>query len=115
MTRWSSQAPRKTRRRIQWTRLRLAGPTRSSQFSLMCSPRRGAGLGDLAADGEVEEVVELLLAESLVDEAELDRGLLDPLPEVLLVEGEAELPVLEYVVGARLVVPSAGRFLIHVS
>ena len=73
----------------------------------------GAGLGDLAADREVEQVVELLLAESLVDEAELDRGLLDPLPEVLLVEGEAKLAVLEHVVGARLVVPSAGRFLIH--
>ena len=81
----------------------------------MCSPRAGGGLGDLAADGEVEEVVQLLLAEALMDEAELDRGLLDPLPEVALVEGEAELPVLEYVIGARLVVPSAGRFLIHVS
>ena len=75
----------------------------------------GGGLGDLAADGEVEEVVQLLLAEALVDEAELDRGLLDPLPEVALVEGEAELAVLEHVVGARLVVPSAGRFFIHVS
>ena len=72
-----------------------------------------AGLGDLAADGEVEQVVELLGAEALVDEAELDRGLLDPLAEVLLVEGKAQLPVLEHVVGARLVVPSAGRFLIH--
>ena len=48
-----------------------------------------------------------------MDEAELDRGLLDPLAEVVLVEGEAELAVLEHVVGARLVVPSAGRFLIH--
>src|SRR6185295_9346939 len=72
-----------------------------------------AGLGDLAADGEVEQIVELLGAEALVDEAELHRGLLDPLPEVLLVEGEAQLAVLEHVIGARLVVPSAGRFLIH--
>jgi hypothetical protein len=75
----------------------------------------GGGLGDLAADGEVEEIVDLLPAEALVDEAELDRGLFDPLGEVLLVEREAELSVLEHVVGARLVIPSAGRLLIHVS
>src|SRR6201989_122647 len=41
----------------------------------------GAGLGDLAADGEVEEVVELLLDQPLVDELELHGGLLDPLRE----------------------------------
>jgi hypothetical protein len=73
----------------------------------------GAGLGDLAADGEVEEVVELLLAEALGDEAEFDRGLLDALADVLFVEREAELAILKHVVGARLVIPSAGRFLIH--
>src|ERR1700760_2081811 len=76
-------------------------------------PEGGAGLGDLAADREVEEVVDLLLAQSLVDEGELHRGLLDPLGEILLVEREAELSVLQYVIGARLVIPSAGRFLIH--
>src|SRR5262249_37359035 len=59
----------------------------------------GAGLGDLAADREVEQVVELALAEALGDEAELDRGLLHPLGEVVLVEGEAQLPVLEHVIG----------------
>ncbi len=75
----------------------------------------GAGLGDLAADGEVEEVVELLLAEALGDEAEFHCRLLDALPEVLLVEGKAQLAVLQNVVGARLVVTSAGRLLIHVS
>ncbi len=79
----------------------------------MCSPRPELGLGDLAVDGEVEEVVELLVAEALLDEAEFDRGLLDALGEVVLVEGEAELAVLEHVVGARLVVSSAGRLLIH--
>src|SRR5882757_8234885 len=73
----------------------------------------GAGLGDLAADREVEKVVELLLAEALADEGQLHRGLLDPLGEILLVEREAELSVLQYVIGARLVIPSAGRFLIH--
>ena len=53
----------------------------------------GAGLGDLATDREVEEVIELLGAESLID--------------------KAELAVLQHVIGARLVIPSAGRFLIH--
>src|ERR1700742_737342 len=55
----------------------------------------GAGLGDLAADREVEEVVDLLRAQPLVDEGQLDGRLLDPLREVLLVEGAAELAVLE--------------------
>src|SRR4029077_13787413 len=73
----------------------------------------GAGLGDLAADREVEQVVELLLAQALADEGQLHRGLLDPLGEVLLVEREAELSVLQDVVGARLVIPSASRLLFH--
>src|ERR1700742_352030 len=73
----------------------------------------GAGLGDLAADREVEKVVELVSGEPLVDEGQLHRRLLDPLGEVFLVEREAELSVLQYVIGARLVIPSAGRFLIH--
>ena len=71
------------------------------------------GLGDLAGDREVEEVVDLLPGQPLVDEGKLDGGLLDALGEVLLVEGEAELAVLEHVVGARLVVTSARRFLFH--
>ena len=58
-------------------------------------------------------VLELLVAEPLVDEAELHRRLLHALPEILLVESEAELAVLQHVVGAGLVIPSAGRLLIH--
>src|ERR1700742_4988768 len=50
----------------------------------------GGGLGDLAADREVEEVVDLVLVEPLADEFELHGRLLDALREVLLVEGEAE-------------------------
>src|ERR1700760_2634874 len=73
----------------------------------------GAGLGDLAADREVEEIVELLLGQPLADEVQLHRRLLDALSEVLLVESEAELSVLQHVVGARLVVPSAGRLFFH--
>src|SRR5207249_736068 len=42
-----------------------------------------------------------------VDEAELHRGLLDALGEIALVEREAKLPVLEDVVGARLVVAAS--------
>ncbi len=93
----------------------VGGPDQLLPVLVDVFAERRAGLCDLTADGEVEEIVELLLAESLGDEAEFDRGLLDPLSEVLLVEGEAELSVLEHVVGARLVVPSAGRLLIHVS
>src|ERR1700709_1163795 len=76
-------------------------------------PEGRAGLGDLAAHREVEEVVDLLLGQPLADEVQLHRRLLDALSEVLLVEREAELSVLQYVIGARLVVPSTGRFLIH--
>ena len=72
--------------------------------------RRG-GLADLAVDGELEQVVELVAREAAVDEVELHRRLLDALREVLLVEGEAQLAVLEHVVGARLVVPSASCLL----
>ena len=68
---------------------------------------RRSGVADLAVDGELDEVVELFGLEPRRREAELDRGLLDPLREVGLVEREAELPVLEDVVGARLVVASA--------
>src|SRR2546421_716216 len=43
LTRWSSHALRKTRRRSQCTSERSAGPTRSGQQSLTCSPRAEAG------------------------------------------------------------------------
>ena len=69
------------------------------------------GLADLAVHGQLEQVVELLVLEPLVDEVELHRGLFDALGEVLLVEGEAELAVLEDVVGARFVISSASCLL----
>jgi hypothetical protein len=67
----------------------------------------GAGLPDLAVDGQLEEVLQLVLVEALADEVQLDRRLLHTLGEVPLVEREAELPVLEDVVGPGLVVSSA--------
>ena len=67
----------------------------------------GAGLPDLAVDRQLEQVLELVLVEALPDEVELHRRLLDALGEVPLVEGEAELSVLEHVVGARFVISSA--------
>src|SRR5262249_14527979 len=79
---------------------------------VLAEPR--AGLVDLAVDREVEKVVELVAGQALRDEPEFDRRLLDALPEVVLVEGEAELAVLEHVVGARLVIPSPGCLPIHV-
>jgi hypothetical protein len=48
-----------------------------------------------------------VLVEPLAHEVELDRGLLDALGEVPLVECEPELSVLEHVVRAGLVIPSA--------
>ena len=65
------------------------------------------GLADLTVDGELEQVLQLVLVQALADEVELDRRLLDSLGEVALVEGEAELSVLEHVIGARLVISSA--------
>ena len=43
LTRWSSQAERKTRRRSQCTSERSLGPTSSGQQSLTCSPSAEAG------------------------------------------------------------------------
>ena len=74
----------------------------------MCSPSSELRLVDLAVDGEVHQVLALLVAERAVDEAELDRGLLHALGEVALVEREAKLAVLEHVVGAGLVVAAPG-------
>ena len=71
--------------------------------------RRG-GVEDLAVDGEVDEVFELLLAEAPADEAELQRGLLAALGEVRLVEGEAQLSIFEDEVLARVVVSASRRF-----
>jgi len=58
----------------------------------------GGGVDDLAVDREVDEVFELLVTEAPADEAELQRGVLAALREVVLVEGEAELTVFEDVV-----------------
>ena len=55
-------------------------------------------LGDLTVDGEVHQVLALVVAERTVDESELAGGLLDALGEVTLVEREPELAVLEDVV-----------------
>ena len=85
----------------------MEGPTSSSQFSLTWLAEGGAGLPDLAVDGQLEQVLELVLVEPLPDEVELDGRLLDALGEVPLVEGEAELSVLEHVVGAGFVISSA--------
>src|SRR4051812_26192497 len=71
--------------------------------------RRGRIL-DLAVDGQVDEVLELGGIELAAHEAELARGLLDALGEVVLVEREAQLSVLEDVVLAGVVVASAVRF-----
>ena len=107
MTRWSSQAPRNTSRRIQWTSERSEGPLRSPQQSLTCSPSSSEAR-HLAVHGQVHEVLALVVAERPVDEPELRGGLLDTLGEVALVEREAQLSVLEHVVRTGLVVSSAG-------
>ena len=70
---------------------------------------RLGGIDDLAIDGEVHEVFELLLAESPADEADLDRRLLAALGEVLFVEREAQLSVFEDEVLSGVVVSAARR------
>src|SRR5262249_45300171 len=67
----------------------------------------GRRLLDLAVDAERHEVLELWVVEPPGDEAELVRGLLAALAEVALVEGEAELSVLEDEVLSAVVVASA--------
>src|SRR5215207_9924935 len=66
----------------------------------------GGRVLDLAVDGEVHQVLQLLVLQAVGHEAELQRRLLTALTEVALVEGEAKLPVLEYEVLARFVVPA---------
>jgi hypothetical protein len=75
----------------------------------------GGGVDDLAVHREVDQVLALLVLEGSVDKAEPDGGQLDALGEVTLVEREAQLAVLEHVVGARLVVSPAGRVHFHVA
>jgi hypothetical protein len=73
----------------------------------------GGRLADLAVDGELQQVLQLVLVQALPDEIELDGGLLHALREVTLVEGEAKLPVLEHVVRPGLVIASASGLVLH--
>ena len=57
--------------------------------------------------------ITILVAQLLDRDYGSVNRLLDALGEVTLVERELQLAVLEHVVGARLVIPSAGRLLIH--
>ena len=61
----------------------------------------------LAVDDQVDQVFGLVLVDLAADEAELARGLLAALAKVALVEGEAELAVLEHEVLARAVIPAS--------
>ena len=70
-------------------------------------PERRQRVADLTVHCEVHEVVELVLAEPGLHEAELHRRLLDPLAEVLLVEHEAQLAILQNIVVTRLVVSAS--------
>jgi hypothetical protein len=58
----------------------------------------GRGVLDLAVDGQVDQVLQLGALEPAADEAQLQRGLLDALGEVTLVEREAQVSVLQDVV-----------------
>src|SRR5439155_1452348 len=66
--------------------------------------QRRARVGDLAVDREIDEILQLGVAEAPADEGELHRRLLAALGEVSLVEGEAQLAVLEHEVVAGVVV-----------
>src|SRR3954451_17839611 len=61
----------------------------------------------IAVDGDVDQILQLLVLQAVGYQAELQRRLLAALTEVALVEGEAKLSVLEYEVLARFVVASA--------
>ena len=62
---------------------------------------------DLAVDRQVDEVFELVCAQTPADEAEPQRRLLAALGEVRFVECEAQLSVFEDEVLARVVVSAA--------
>jgi hypothetical protein len=66
----------------------------------------GGGIVDLAVDHQVHEVLELVVVEPAIDEAELERRLLAALGEVEVVEREAQLPVFEHEVLPGVVVAS---------
>ena len=85
--------------------LRRADQLRPAVVDVLAQ-RRGRVV-DLAVDGQVDEVFELVLPEPPAHEAQLQRGLLAALGEVLLVEGEAQLPVFEDEVLSRVVISAA--------
>ena len=72
----------------------------------MLAERRG-GVGDLAVDDQIDQVLGLVLLDGAAEEAELAGRLLAALAEVTLVEREAQLAVLEDEVVARAVVPAS--------
>src|SRR3954447_1483508 len=73
----------------------------------------GGRVLDLAVDGEVDQILQLLLLEAAADEAQFEGRLLAALGEVALVEGEAELAVLENEVLARVVVAASLGVMVH--
>ena len=57
--------------------------------------QRGRRVEDLAVDRQIDEVFQLVLPEPAAHEPKLQGRLLAALGEVILVEGEAQLPVFE--------------------
>ena len=68
---------------------------------------RGGGIGHLAVYHQVDQVLGLVGLDLALDESDLAGGLLAALAKVALVEGEAELPVLEHEVLPGAVVPAS--------
>jgi hypothetical protein len=68
---------------------------------------RGGGIGDLAVDDEVDQILGLVLVDRALEEAELARGLLAALAEVAFVEREPQLAVFEHEVFAGAVIPAS--------
>ncbi len=73
--------------------------------------QRGGGVLDVAVDGEVDQILELVLAEASADEAKLEGRLLAAFAEVAFVEGEAQVAVFEDEVLTGVVV--AATCLVH--
>ena len=67
----------------------------------------GGGIGHLAVDHEVDQVLGLVLIDAAIDESQLPRRLLAALAKIALVEGEPELAVFEHEVLAGAVVPAS--------
>src|SRR6202042_1638230 len=69
--------------------------------------QRRRGIGDLAVDDEVDQVLGLVLLDGAADEAQLPGRLLTTLAVVALIEGEPQFAVLEYEIIARAVVAAS--------